>query len=549
MRLLVVDADLSQRSALAALLQQLNYVSVSHIDDIDIAGELIHQRAVDMVLVDWQILQAQPDAISRCKNLAGQLHLPVLVILNKQQRQRHAECLQLGADDVLLRPYRPVIIEAILRAHSRARILSEQLEQQNQELKLHQVSIQREHAIVEHIFANALEINADAQQLMDFHLAPASNFNGDLFLLNTSYMGTLYFLIGDFTGHGLASAIGALPTAKAFMTTSAKGLPVEEIAATLNSTLRQLLPGDMFFACIVGEIDNAGVRMRIWNGGMPPLLLFSAEGELRKEFNSQHMSLGIMEPNEFERDVMQYIAEPGDRLLGFTDGVTEVTNQAGRMLGVQGIKRWLSDTPDIDIHQLITRLEIFRGPGKQLDDITLFSFRCGQLPAEKARIVPLMPWHFTVTIEGEDIRLINPITRLIEQLSAQRGLHRHSGYLFTILSELYANALEHGLLQLDSSMKDDDEGFSAYYRLREQRLAALKSGKIRIEMSFNPRQQQIVICVEDSGQGFGYKEMQTGPQGLDALHGRGLNLLRCLSGNVEYADGGTRVTVVYHLDN
>ncbi|MFC7001955.1 ATP-binding protein [Pseudobowmanella zhangzhouensis] len=160
-----------------------------------------------------------------------------------------------------------------------------------------------------------------------------------------------------------------------------------------------------------------------------------------------------------------------------------------------------------------------------------------------------MPWHFTVTIEGEDIRLINPITHLIEQLSAQRGLHRHSGYLFTILSELYANALEHGLLQLDSSMKDDDEGFSAYYRLREQRLAALNSGKIRIEMSFNPRQQQIVICVEDSGQGFGYKEMQTGPQGLDALHGRGLNLLRCLSGNVEYADGGTRVTVVYHLDN
>jgi serine phosphatase RsbU (regulator of sigma subunit) len=55
-------------------------------------------------------------------------------------------------------------------------------------------------------------------------LNPASDFNGDLFLVSENSTDGMYFLIGDFMGHGLASAIGALLLSQAFHTVSKKGL-------------------------------------------------------------------------------------------------------------------------------------------------------------------------------------------------------------------------------------------------------------------------------------------------------------------------------------
>ena len=549
MQILVIEPDPQRCQQLAGLLNQLEYRSVTTVGSWQQAVTLVPSISVDAVIAQQQALSSAARQVGELKRQAGSSFLPVLMLVDSDEEERQLAAFNAGADDILPWPLAPVVLEARLKAQLRTRTLSQALDSKNKELMGHRANIDREHAIVEHIFANALEINSDAQQLIDFHLAPASNFNGDLFLCNTSYLGTLYFLIGDFTGHGLASAIGALPTAKAFMTTSAKAIPVEEIAATINSTLRQLLPGDMFFACIIGEIDHSGTRMRIWNGGMPPLLLMSEEGEVRKEFHAQHMSLGILEPNEFERDVMQYTANEGDRLIGYTDGLIEVRNPVGRMLGQEGLTRWLQQEPDIHIGKLVTRLEIFRGPGEQLDDITLFSFQCGQLPAEKARIVPLLPWTLSLQVEDDDIRRTNPVTNLIEHLATQRGLHRHSGYLFTILSELYSNALEHGLLELDSSLKDTDSGFAQYYQLREQRLAALRSGKISIKLDFDPKQKRILIQIEDSGKGFKQHKQVGQIEALNAPYGRGIELLRHLSGKVEYADAGTKVTVVYNLDD
>ena len=155
----------------------------------------------------------------------------------------------------------------------------------------------------------------------------------------------MYFLIGDFTGHGLASAIGALPVAQAFQTMSRKGISLMEMAETINQTLLMLLPDDMFFAAAIVEINHTGKQLNIWNGGMPTLLLQDTSGKIIKRFAAKHMSLGILESHEFESEVERYEMNFGDRLVAYSDGVVELENERNEMLGDEGIERWLSSQP------------------------------------------------------------------------------------------------------------------------------------------------------------------------------------------------------------
>ena len=48
-------------------------------------------------------------------------------------------------------------------------------------------------------------------------LSPVSIFNGDLLLATRTPSGSLYVMLGDFTGHGLPAAVGAIPVAEVFM--------------------------------------------------------------------------------------------------------------------------------------------------------------------------------------------------------------------------------------------------------------------------------------------------------------------------------------------
>ncbi|TMO97222.1 fused response regulator/phosphatase, partial [Pseudoalteromonas sp. S3178] len=110
-------------------------------------------------------------------------------------------------DDFIHKPFDKVILSAKIKAHARTRRLSQQSNEQRRQLEYHYNQIEREHEIVEHIFSNALAQQSEYPEICEYHLSPASMFNGDMFLMAKSPMGGFYCLLGDFTGHGLAAAV------------------------------------------------------------------------------------------------------------------------------------------------------------------------------------------------------------------------------------------------------------------------------------------------------------------------------------------------------
>lgn len=129
---------------------------------------------------------------------------------------------------------------------------------------------------------------------------------------------------------------------------------------------------------------------------------------------------------------------------------------------------------------------------------------------------------------------------LAAQLEAIPHIGAHRSALYTVLSELYSNALDYGVLGLESVCKADAERFQAYVVQREQRLASATEGFVRLEVTYTRLAQggEVVIMVTDSGPGFEYdcgSAGEAGEQGLRIVRGLCRSLVYNARGNVATA--------------
>ena len=156
-------------------------------------------------------------------------------------------------------------------------------------------------------------------------------------------------------------------------------------------------------------------------------------------------------------------------------------------------------------------------------------------------------WHFTLELPSQTLRQFDPLPLLLQILVKLPELQTHQGILYTILAELYSNALDHGVLKLDSSLKHDAVGFAEYYKKRETLLNNLQEGLICFYVKHRAKNTggELIIEVTDSGQGFDYKEHTTGSYPTKAYAGRGITLIRNLCKTFEYMGNGNQVRAVY----
>ena len=133
------------------------------------------------------------------------------------------------------------------------------------------------------------------------------------------------------------------------------------------------------------------------------------------------------------------------------------------------------------------------------------------------------------------------------------GLEGHRSYLFTVMTELYANALEHGILGLDCGLKDTPEGFTEYYAERERMLSQLVDGwmHIDIECLLEYGGGKLIFQIEDSGNGFDADLVRNDirENEITGLGGRGIELVRSLCERLIYDLRGNYVRAIYAWRN
>lgn len=425
-----------------------------------------------------------------------------------------------------------------------------QLHAVRESLIWHTQRVEREHELVEHIFRNALSRNFTNYQHIRTLLTPASKFNGDLCLIAPGPLGNLYVLMADFTGHGLAPATGALPLSQAFFAMADRSVSVAEMVVEFNYRLNRLLPNDMFCACFLLELSANGERLTYWNGGMPPALVFGQDGIVKHRLKAQHMALGVLSVDNFDSQVATIRTQATDAIALFTDGVIEMLSQKREFLGMHALEQLIQTYPGPDDFQaLVTELENFRGTQPLHDDLSLAILQCcptGLASPEQNDEVQALPFTFQTTLDAEDLQQIDVVTSVLGVLGRLPALHGHRTTIYLLLAEVFNNALEHGLLGLDSRMKNDPEGFAYYYQLRTERLQALQSGSISIEVHFDQRRNYLTITVSNTGISW-QPEPLTRSTKSSQPYGRGLDLLQQLADDLRWSDEGRKVSFGYHL--
>lgn len=561
MRILIVDDDGTNRMILTAMLEQDDH-TVFSAENGQQAIQVYDENLPDIVLLD--VLMPVMDGYETAKQIkkrSGNQFVPIIFLTAMNDDQSLVKCIESGGDDFLTKPYNRVLLQAKIHALERIQTLYSQNSEQQVILEDYRDRMQRDQLVAEKIFSNLMNRGeVDSRIIHSLHI-PADTFNGDIILSFRRPGGGINLLVGDFTGHGLGAAIGALPAAEVFCGMSSKGYSIKEIVIEINTRLKALLPTGMFFAACLAEVDEKEHRIKLWNGGLPDAYIYcKSKAKIIHTVLSSSLPLGVV--NSDKLDLTQYSCqvEPGDSVIMHTDGVIETDNPQGEMYGTERfislIEKNISKGNFIE--SVITTVNNFRDSEPQRDDLTVMHFvfdwnilsTVDRSVRSYTRKKVSSNWGFELSLEHNTLRNIDPLPIIMQILIDIQGLESHKGNLFMIISELIVNSIDHGLLDLSSDIKDSPQGFDLYYHERTKRLENLTTGRIKVDVN-NISQKiggKIVIKIEDSGKGYDFVNNTDSLLEMNANAGRGIALIKKLASNFQIQEPGNIVEVTYDWD-
>lgn len=165
-------------------------------------------------------------------------------------------------------------------------------------------------------------------------LEPAYEIGGDAFDHALSET-TLHAAILDSMGHNMASGLTTAVTLAACRNGRRTGADLPELVETVDRTLAEWLP-DQFCTGVLTQLDLMSGALRWCNCGHPQPLLIRNERLVRGALDRpadppMGLSTAFLDA---PRHVHETDLEPGDRVLLYTDGVTEARTQAGAEFGL-----------------------------------------------------------------------------------------------------------------------------------------------------------------------------------------------------------------------
>ncbi|MDP2400569.1 MAG: SpoIIE family protein phosphatase, partial [Actinomycetota bacterium] len=349
--------------------------------------------------------------------------------------------------------------------------------------------LEQEQRVGSHIMGRLTQMPEHLESVVRRYTKPAEHLSGDALIATTTPAGTVHIMLADAVGHGLAAAINVLPLCRTFYAMTSKGFPLEKIAVELNMMVHQFMPVDRFVSTLLISINYHNRVIEVWNGGIPAPLLIDKSGQLVHRWPSKNLPLGIVTGDSFNSKPEVFRAQDSDcELYLYSDGLPEASSPQGEAFGEERILEvLLASSGKSRFDALIAGLESHLQGASAHDDVSLAMVGCGHGDEQGLLACAFQPnkviekdsdWRIAITLEASELKYLDVVPMITQVVSNIKATQSHHAALFLIMSELFNNALDHGVLQLDSSIKMGPDGFEQFLQMREMRLQALTSGKI-----------------------------------------------------------------------
>jgi len=209
---------------------------------------------------------------------------------------------------------------------------------------------------------------------VDAYYHPVRRIGGDFGVVSPVNDESLNLLVCDVSGHGIGSALVANRLYTEFLAELRSNVPLGDMLRRLNQFVMQSIGGSAFyFTAAAARIDRAGRRMVFAGAGHPPAMIVTP-GQEPRLLESRSMLLGALPDAVDGEAVLDLDLNPGDRVMLYTDGLTEVFNADGEMLDISGLQSIVAHASKLPFHEMkrdiLDRVSAWRS-GPPADDMSL----------------------------------------------------------------------------------------------------------------------------------------------------------------------------------
>ena len=349
-RVLVVDDNADHRSLLADILEEDGF-ETREADNGSSALAIAGEWSPDIVLLDVVMPDMSGHEVCRrLRGMPGMADLPVIFISGKSDPSDRLAGLEVGAVDYIGKPFDMGEVRARVRGQMTLRNLNRSLRTANEQLLQRQYRIDEDLRAAAGIQRSLLPAQRPSVGALRtaWRFIPCETVGGDIFnIVRLDETHVAFFLI-DVSGHGVPSAMVAVSVSR-FMSSQA-GLVLKTrsnrppyYGLVRPSDVLKRLNGEFPFAqfekyftiCYL-VVNVASGEVVYSSAGHPPPLLARRTGEV-EWLESAGPVIGALDGAEFPETRVFLL--PGDRLVLYTDGVTDYADAKGRPFGGSALER------------------------------------------------------------------------------------------------------------------------------------------------------------------------------------------------------------------
>lgn len=386
-RILVVEDDEFSQQLIELYLRKAGFNELTVAADGRDALDIAKRETFDLVLLDLNLPRISGGEVLRRLKKEGMLtDTPVIISSSMGNMDDIVQCMDLGAEDFLLKPFNVRLLEgrvsAILekkRLRKESRIAQERRARDHRSARMVQAALSgiavRSAGDDRPLEAAAVTIPAEE---------PGGDFH-DVFMLPD---GSAFFMIGTVAETGVTAALAMARThalvRRAIDRLLAEGGHVEP-HAILSWVNRELCLGSAGNACVpvallAGTVGPRDGALRLASAGHPDPFLLSGRRGLVVIGCDRGRPLGANADAVYAGK--DWMPEGDEAFFAFTKGLPDATDASGLSFGETRIKTRLEDCenfrPDTVVTALEAELRRFIGRAVQNEDITVMALRLGR---------------------------------------------------------------------------------------------------------------------------------------------------------------------------
>jgi serine phosphatase RsbU (regulator of sigma subunit)/anti-sigma regulatory factor (Ser/Thr protein kinase) len=351
---------------------------------------------------------------------------------------------------------------------------------------------------------------------------PCRSVGGDFYNFIERSDEKLGIVIGDVSGKGIPAALLMTMTNSIFSEYGQRFSSTEKVLNQTNAILQHYLSKSPIFyvTAFYGVIDmQKNILSYSKAGHNPPILYRKATNEIIF-LDTEGTYLGTFDDGGYiEKNIS---INNGDKLIMYTDGITEIRNQERKMFSKERLANLIKEHNNLNdenlLNVLIKEAEIFGGSKEFSDDITLVIIDFNKLKPFKESIIYRINYKITSVLE--DIKaVVSDFLKKLEKLEINKRIINH---IRLVLSEALLNAYEHG------NKKNKDK----YVYLK---------GKVT--------NMKIELSIIDEGEGFDFDKLQFFENQQEINNrGRGIIAINACVDTLTFNEQGNVLTFIKYIN-